>query len=152
MVTPWLFLGWEIVRVTLQLFKNWAHISNDFAKNFCSTSTFACWVKSDLRTLYSGISFSMWSDGRHRATPSSVCCVRLRGFVSTFALLKMLGRGKCVFNSDWVLDSAYKDWYLFVNCYSLGEISKFTTFHFWFSLNQNAFHIRGSNFWCLNTP
>ena len=72
--------------------KNWAHIlnlQNDFAKNFCSTCTFACRAKSDLRTLYSGISFSMWSDGRHRATPSSVCCVRLRGFVSTFALLNI---------------------------------------------------------------
>ena len=29
---------------------------------------------------------------------------------------------------------------------SLGEISKFNTFHLWFSLNQNAFHIWGSNF------
>ena len=36
--------------------------------------------------------------------------------------------------------------YLFVNCYSLGEISKFNTFYLWFSLNQNAFHIWGSNF------
>ena len=43
--------------------KNWAHIlnlQNDFAKNFCSTCTFVCWVKSDSRTLYSVISFSMW--------------------------------------------------------------------------------------------
>ena len=27
-----------------------------------------------------------------------------------FLLLKMPGGGKCVFNSDWVLDGAYKDW------------------------------------------
>ena len=87
-----------------------SNLRNDFAKNFCSTCTFACWVKSDLRTLYSGISFSMWSDGRHRPTPSSMCCLGLQGFVSTFALLKMPGRGKCVFNSDWVLEGAYKDW------------------------------------------
>ena len=25
-------------------------------------------------------------------------------------MLKMPGRGKCVFNCDWVLDGAYKDW------------------------------------------
>ena len=31
-------------------------------------------------------------------------------FVSSFVLLKMPGGGKCVFNSDWVLDGAYKDW------------------------------------------
>ena len=45
--------------------KNWAHmisnLQNDFSKNFCSTCTFACWVKSDLRTLCSGINFSMSS-------------------------------------------------------------------------------------------
>ena len=68
--------------------KNWAHISNlqnDFAKNFCSTCTFACSVKSDLRTLYSGISFSIWSNGPQRPMPSSMCCLGLRGFVSSFA-------------------------------------------------------------------
>ena len=26
------------------------------------------------------------------------------------SVLKMPGRGKCVFNCDWVLDGAYKDW------------------------------------------
>ena len=39
-----------------------------------------------------------------------MCCLGLRRFVSTFVLLKMPGGGKCVFNSDWVLDGAYKDW------------------------------------------
>lgn len=39
-----------------------------------------------------------------------MCCLELRGFVSTLVLLKMPGGGKCVFNSDWVLNGAYKDW------------------------------------------
>lgn len=39
-----------------------------------------------------------------------MCCLGLRGFVSAFVLLKMPDGGKCVFNSDWVLDGAYKDW------------------------------------------
>ena len=39
-----------------------------------------------------------------------MCCLGLRGFESTFVLLKMPHRGKCIFNSDWVLDGAYKDW------------------------------------------
>ena len=39
-----------------------------------------------------------------------MCCLGLRRFVSTFVLLKMPGGGKCIFNSDWVLDGAYKDW------------------------------------------
>ena len=30
--------------------------------------------------------------------------------VHLYSVLKMLGRGKCVFNCDWVLDGAYKDW------------------------------------------
>ena len=47
---------------------------------------------------------------RHQPTPFSMCCLGLWGFVSTFALLKMRDRGKCIFNSDWVLDGAYKDW------------------------------------------
>ena len=88
--------------------KNWAHISNlqhDFAKNFCSTCTFACWVKSDFRTLHSGISFFMWSNGRQRPTPSSMCCLGLRGLVFTFAfsfqlsvlhLHSALGFGRCI--------------------------------------------------------
>ena len=88
-----------------------SNLQNDFSKHFCSTGTFACWVKSDLRTLYSGISFSMWSNGRQRPTPSSVCCLGLRGFVSTYAFsVKNSRRGKCVFNCDWVFDCAYKDW------------------------------------------
>ena len=47
--------------------------------------TFACWVKSDFRTLYSGISFSMWSNGCQRPMLFSMCCLVLQGFVSTFA-------------------------------------------------------------------
>ena len=30
--------------------------------------------------------------------------------VQLHSVLKMPGRGKCVFNCDWVLDVAYKDW------------------------------------------
>ena len=45
----------------------------------------------------------MWSDGRHLEGVFS-------GYDDSFVLLKMPGGGKCVFNSDWVLDSAYKDW------------------------------------------
>ena len=30
--------------------------------------------------------------------------------VHLHSVLKMPGRGKCVFNCDWVLDAAYKDW------------------------------------------
>ena len=30
--------------------------------------------------------------------------------VHLHSVLKMPGRGKCVFNCDWVLDCAYKDW------------------------------------------
>ena len=26
------------------------------------------------------------------------------------SVLKMPGRGKCIFNCDWILDGAYKDW------------------------------------------
>ena len=49
-----------------------------------------------------GIS-TMWSDGRHLEGIFS-------GYDDSFVLLKMPGGGKCVFNSDWVLDGAYKDW------------------------------------------
>lgn len=30
--------------------------------------------------------------------------------IPMFVLLKMPGGGKCLFNSDWVLDGTYKDW------------------------------------------
>ena len=49
----------------------------------------------------------MWSDGHHL---ECVVSGYEDSYVSTFVLLKIPGGGKCVFNSDWVLDGTHKDW------------------------------------------